>query len=182
MCYEGALNSLPPEAKLYNKGRGLIFELLNCICINPPKFEDKDITGVPFYALFIDFLDTRYGQAFFTNPKVNENLKNIFNAYQTMLKSSVSAKYLVEDSKYGWFSPATHKYVNWDEYYVDKKKPHWGFTNWNDWFTRPIKPEYRPIAPGNNIVVNSSDSFPLLYPKCGDLEGRNPATNVKAEN
>ena len=100
---------------------------MSSICVMPPKFEDQSITGVPFYAIFIDFLDTRYGQAFFSNPIVNKNLKHIFNAYQNMLKSKVSTKYLVADSEYGWFNPKTEKYVNWNDYYVYPDKPHWGF-------------------------------------------------------
>ena len=181
MCYEGALNSIPEGGELSCANRDQVFKMMSSICILPPKFEDQSITGVPFYAIFIDFLDTRYGQAFFSNPIVNTHLKHIFNAYQTMLKSDVSTKYLVADSEYGWFNPKTEKYVNWNDYYVYPKKPHWGFANWNDWFTRKIRPEARPIAPGKNIVVNSSDSFPLNYDRSG-LLGSNPARKVKAEN
>ena len=72
------------------------------------------------------------------------------------------------------------KYWNPDEYYVDKSKPHWGFNSWNDWFTRQVRPEARPIAPGDNVIVNSSDSFPLQY--TGLRTGRNPADNVRSQN
>ena len=70
--------------------------------MSPPKYEDASLNGVPIYALFIDFLDTRFGQAFFGHPTTNIHLKNIFNAYQVMLTSKVSLKYLTEEPD-GWF-------------------------------------------------------------------------------
>lgn len=87
MCFQGALNSIPTGGLLHHAPVDEVFQTLSKIAVTPPAFEAEDITGVPFYALFIDFLDTRFGQAFFTNPVVNHHLKNIFNDYQTMLSS-----------------------------------------------------------------------------------------------
>jgi phosphatidylserine decarboxylase len=138
------------------------------------------LPGIPFATLFIDLLSTRSGQTFFSQPKVNNHLKNIFNAYQQMLTSEVSLKYLTEEEPYGWFSPAAQARVNWDHHYVDKSEPHWGFKNWNDWFTRQIRPEARPIAAGKNAIVHSSDSFPLYYPP--GARGANPTVVQEAES
>jgi len=63
------------------------FIILNNIAQSPPKFENKDITGVPFYSLFIDLLNTYGGQNFLKDAQVNEHLKNITNDYANMLKS-----------------------------------------------------------------------------------------------
>ena len=98
LCYIGGLDSIPPNGCLHRDPPEQLFDTLNSICTNPPKFHNAKITGVPFYILFIDFLDTRKGQAFFANPIVNIHLKNIFGAYATMLKSKISLKYVVEDS------------------------------------------------------------------------------------
>lgn len=54
----------------------------------------------------MDFMDTHYGQAFFANPIVNEHLKKIFNAYQTMLMSPISLKYVNEEEPHGWMCPS----------------------------------------------------------------------------
>jgi phosphatidylserine decarboxylase len=180
MGYEGALDAIPEGGILAGDHPQRIFSLLSSICINAPKFHNASITGVPFYALFIDFLDTRYGQAFFSNPIVNSHLKNIFNAYQIMLRSKLSLEHVNECEPYGWLCPTAQKFVDWNDYYVDKSKPHWGFQSWNDWFIRPIKPEARPIAPGKNIIVNSSDSYPLYYPS--GVEGTNPTLSAKPQN
>ena len=182
MCYIGGLDSIPSKGCLHRDHPEQLFDTINSICINAPKFHDAKIAGVPFYILFTDFLDTRYGQAFFGNPIVNMHLKNIFGAYSTMLQSKVSLKYLVENSKYGWLSPKAQTFVDWDDYYVDKSKPHWGFKSWHDWFTRPIRPEARPIDERKNVIVHSSDSYPLIYPGNDLLEGRNPAHGVLTDN
>jgi phosphatidylserine decarboxylase len=125
-------------------------------------------------------LDTRYGQAFFSNPKVNEHLGKIFDAYNTMLKSVVSLKYLNEEEPNGWFCPTAQKHCDWDDYFVDREKPHWGFQSWNEWFSRPIRPERRPIAEGKNVIVQSSDSTPLFYPE--GSKGKNPCFKLKGED
>lgn len=95
-----------------------------------------------------------------------------------MLKSPTSLKYLTEEDPYGWFCPTAQKYVDWNEYNVDRSKPHWGFKSWNDWFIRTIKPEYRPVDQRENSIVHSSDSYPVHYPS--SKIGTNPATNVQA--
>lgn len=77
----------------------------------------------------------------------------------------------------GWFCPTAQQFVNYDDYYVDKNHPHWGYTNWNEWFIKKIRPEKRLIDPRANAIVNSSDSYPLQY-KPGQ-PGSNPAYNVK---
>ena len=179
MSMYGGIDAIPKGGVLHLHHPLVVMHMLSNICTTAPKFEDADITGVPIYALFFDLLDTRFGQALFLNPITNYHLKNIFNDYHIMLTSKVSLKYM-NTGQDGWFSSQAMNYWNPDEYYVDKSKPNWGFANWNDWFTRAVRPECRPIAPGNNVVVNSSDSFPLQYRD--NQIGRNPATNVKAEN
>ena len=140
--------------------------MMNNICISAPQFQDKDITGVPFYALFFDFLDTRFGMAFFGSTIVNTHLKNIFNAYSIMLQSDVSRKYMNKKEPYGWFSPAAvdEKRVNYADYYADTKLEDYGYKTWHDWFTRAIRPEARPIDTNPKVIVNSSDSYPVIYP------------------
>ena len=94
MCYEGAIDSIPEGGCMHGANYDAVFYMMNNICISAPEFQDKDITGVPFYALFFDFLDTRFGMAFFGSSIVNSHLKDIFNAYSIMLQSDVSLKYM----------------------------------------------------------------------------------------
>lgn len=62
--------------------------------MNPPVYENKDIIGVPFAILLFGLMNNRFGQVFFGNPKVNEHLKNIFDAYGNMLRNPISREVL----------------------------------------------------------------------------------------
>lgn len=47
---------------------------VNLAITTPPSFENKEITGVPVYALFVDYLECPQGQNFFSNKTVNSYL------------------------------------------------------------------------------------------------------------
>jgi len=64
-----------------------LFQTLSNICLEPPKFEDNRINGLPIYCIFIDLLDNRFGQTFFGSKVVNQHLKEVFNDYNIMLCS-----------------------------------------------------------------------------------------------
>lgn len=97
-----------------------------------------------------------------------------------MLESPDSLKYMNEEEPHGWLSPMSKEYIVWDDYFIDKTKPNWGFKNWNDFFIKPIRPERRPIDQRKNTIIHSSDSHPLFYPSPED--GQNPALNVQASS
>ena len=133
MCCQGALDTIDKKPTTqgsmdYDGCMVKLFEAVSSVCITPPIFRPTDIVGVPFYALFIDFLNTPFGEAFFANPIVNVHLKNVFDAYNNMLMSAVSLKHLNEE-KNGWFSPAatteipegrTEPYWNPNDYILNK--------------------------------------------------------------
>jgi hypothetical protein len=52
------------------------------------------MAGVPYYAIFKDFLDTRFGQEFFAFTRVDNYLHDVFEDYNIMLQSKVSLKWL----------------------------------------------------------------------------------------
>lgn len=82
--------------------------MMNSIATKPPEFRNAAIIGVPFYAIFIDFMDTRFGQAFFANSITNLHLKQIFNDYQIMLNSERSL-YHMNTSANGWLCEEANK-------------------------------------------------------------------------
>jgi phosphatidylserine decarboxylase len=152
---------------------------MSATCQTPPKFENADIVGVPFYSMFIDLMATRFGQNFFANPVTNYHLKQIFNDYQKMLLSDASAKHLNEEPD-GWFCPEAQKRANYEDYNLNRSKPHWGLKNWNDWFTRTLRPGARPVDPNPKGIVHSSDSYPVVYPE--GSKGANPTFNAQGHN
>lgn len=62
-----------------------------------------------------------------------------------MLDSPISLRYITCEEPNGWLCPTASRNTNWSEYYVDKEDLHWGFKSFNDFFTRPIRPEARPV-------------------------------------
>ena len=80
----------------------------------------------------------------------------------------------------GWFSPAALKRVNYDDHYVDRSRPDFGFDSWHDWFTRRIRPEMRLIDSDPKVVVHSADSYPVIFPGNEMVEFENPAFNAQA--
>lgn len=179
MCFTGGLEAIPEGGCLYGQTVDQVLATVSSIATSPPKFENIDLAGVPFFSLFTDFLTTRFGQAFFAHPRTNYHLRNIFNDYQNMLLSKLSLKYMTEDSD-GWLCEAADKKANYNDYIIDKSKAHWGFESWNDWFTRPLKPGVRPIDYNPKAIVHSSDSYPLFYPP--GTYGTNPTLNAQGDN
>ena len=72
-----------------------------------------------------------------------------------MLKSKESLMYLNAEEPYGWFSSKAVQIINYNDYECEPEKPHYGFTSWNDWFTRKLKAGARPIENINDpLVIN----------------------------
>ena len=80
-----------------------------------------------------------------------------------MLDSPFSLQYINCEEPSGWLCPTASKNINWDDFYVDKSRQNWGFKSFNDYFTRSIRPEARPIDPRSDSIVHSSDSSPLFF-------------------
>ena len=64
----------------------------------------------------------------------------------------------------GWFCKnAMKKMPKFDEEFkCDPKKPHHGFTSWDDFFTREFRDGVRPVAAPNDdaVIVNACESAP----------------------
>jgi phosphatidylserine decarboxylase len=144
-------------------------DTFSSICQTPPKFEDADIIGVPFYAVVIDLLNTEHGRFFFSIPEVNAYLKVIFDSYGEMLDSSASLLHM-NSQEGGWLSPEALKRVNYADFHCDPSAPNYGFKSWHDWFTREIREKARPFSHNENEIINNSESFPYAT---------SPYTNVQ---
>ena len=95
----------------------------------------------------------------------------MLDAWGSFLSSPESAKVLTEEPE-GWFSSEGisslesvanlyQKGPSFAELYqCDPKLPHYGFTSWDDFFTRLYRPGIRPVAePENdNVVANACES------------------------
>ena len=203
MCIEAGLAGIPEGGGLYGCTFEFLCEQLICIITTPPRCRYNSLDGVPFYTLFVDLLETKGGMGFFLSPVVNEHLKNIFGEYAAMLNSKESLKWVTDEPNGGWLyenqKPGqsndemvkpVQDWVDYSRFQCDTSKPHYGFKSWMDWFTRKIKPSRNklPKDDNENMIVSSSDSFPLYYPiaplpegRQGPDLGKNPRFNVKMD-
>jgi len=161
-----------PQVENYTE----MLRMMNHIMKTAPVFlviedEPAGLIGFPINAILDWSMGTTAGFAAFLNDKVNRHLKLILNAWGKHLLSEDSANVLNESPK-GWFGPAARKAMPCfkEEFICDPDEPHWGFSSWDDFFTRRFRPDVRPIADPDdeNIIVNACESAPYKI-----------ATNVK---
>ena len=139
--------------------------LINLAIARAPVCNDNMWSALPITALLFRPMGTIGGYAAFLNAKVNYHLKNILNAWGEFLKSPKSCDVLTTD---GWFSAAALKKLggNFEEDFIcDPTKPHYGFTSWDDFFTRKLRPNARPVACPDDlkVIVNACEAAPLNF-------------------
>ena len=142
-----------------------MLQLVNAIMTKAPEFNDTGLVGFPINAIFDWSMATSAGFAAFLDDRVNAQLKKILDEWGTFLKSSDSTSVLSDDPKTGWFGAAAQKKMpNFaEEFQCDPSAPHYGFTSWDDFFTRQFREGVRPIAdPGNDsVIANACESAPF---------------------
>lgn len=136
--------------------------VLNHILTTAPEYNETELVGFPINAI-LDFpMITPAGLAAFVEPRVNAMLKKVLSAWAVFLDSPDSL-YVLNTSSNGWMSSAARKAINIDEFVHDRKKPHWGFKSWNDFFIRQFKPGMRPVSEPDNdkVIVSACESAPF---------------------
>jgi len=106
---------------------------------------------------------TPTGFAFFTERRVNNLLKAILDKYGEYLKTEESCDVLVT-SYGGWFSPTSMAKMPGfvETFNCDTTKEHWGFTSFDDFFTRTLRADTRPVGKPDDpyTVVNACENTP----------------------
>ncbi|CAK7225745.1 hypothetical protein SBRCBS47491_005993 [Sporothrix bragantina] len=150
-----------------------MLDVLNHSFGRAPEWTDAaqsvGMVGVPLCAIFDYAMGTPSGHAAFLDPDVNRMLKKVLNAWGKYLTTPASAEVL-GDHETGWFGKVgikdlmevanapyktDHKFE--DMYVCDPTAKHYGYKSWDDFFTRQVRDEARPIAePNDNSVVNNA--------------------------
>lgn len=134
-----------------------LMQLINGVMTMSPAFDTSALVGCPLNAILDWIMCVPSGFEAFRSPLLNAQLKKVLNTWGDFLNSEASCAYLNTDSPKGWFCPEALETINMKEFQYDESKPYWGFTSWNDFFTRRFKPEARPVAePDNNKVITSA--------------------------
>ncbi|HEX4256572.1 MAG TPA: phophatidylserine decarboxylase associated domain-containing protein, partial [Streptosporangiaceae bacterium] len=117
--------------------------------------------ATPLGAVLDWTMGTRAGFAAYRDPRINAMIKKILNAWCEFLSSGDSL-YALNDSPSGWKSAEARQAIGIEQYEHDPKDEHWGFTSWNDFFTRRFKDGERPVASPDDdkVIVSACESTP----------------------
>lgn len=150
------------------------------------------LVGFPINAILDWAMGTSGGYVAFTNALVNQKLSVILNEWKNFLATNASQYVLIDGPilqpqpdythPIGWFSPdaleaiaamdplrgigndpqdATANFIY--NYRCDPTQPHYGFTSWDDFFTREFNPGVREVSQEDaapNVIVNACESAP----------------------
>jgi len=171
--------SYKPQVRDYKH----MLKLLNGIMTKAPTFNKTGVVGFPINAILDWSMGTEGGYAAFLNDKVNAMLKKVLNEWGIFLKSKDSLSVLNHKKKTGWlgdeamvamvkalpnnskkhFTPKQAKKIFQETFNCNPKdKKHWGFTSWDDFFTKTFRDGKRPVASPDkdNIIANACESAP----------------------
>ncbi|KAI1474381.1 Phophatidylserine decarboxylase-domain-containing protein [Daldinia eschscholtzii] len=150
--------------------------VLNHIFTQAPQWTDAafgvGMVGVPMVGIFDYVMATPSGHAAFLDPEVNKMMKKVLNEWGKFLKTPKSAEVLASH-KQGWFSQhglkdlmevanaplkTSHRFE--DMYVCDPSAKHYGYTSWDDFFTRQLREDARPVASPDNddVIANACES------------------------
>lgn len=163
---------LGPEATLIEKKHECIkikdydemLQLINAVLNTAPSFNETDLVGFPINAILDCAMATPAGTIFFLDKNVNEKLYGILSYWCEFLDSKDSL-YVLNSKSTGWMSQEAQGKIGIEQYRTQEQLelPHWGYTSWNDFFTRKFKDDnQRPIAEPNNdkVIVAPCESTP----------------------
>ncbi|CAH2806513.1 MAG: Phosphatidylserine decarboxylase (EC [uncultured Paraburkholderia sp.] len=153
-----------PTGKPQVRDYRVMLQLVNAIMTRAPEFNETGLVGFPINAIFDWSMATPGGFAAFLNADVNRVLKTVLNEWGCYLASTDSTYVLNTDPRTGWFGVDAMKAMPHfvEQFQCDPTKPHYGFTSWDDFFTRQFREGQRPIAAPNddNVIVNACESAP----------------------
>ncbi len=159
-----------------------MLELLNEIMTSSPPFNKTGLVGFPINAILDWSMGTEGGYAAFLNEKVNAMFKKVLNEWGIFLQSKDSRSVLNDDPETGWLGdhamvamvkampPYFHEKITPDQareifvktFHCQPEEKHWGFTSWDNFFTRTFREGVRPVADpeDENVIANACESAP----------------------
>ncbi len=142
----------------------LLLQLNAVLTVAPPYIppghgEATALVGTPFSAILIWTMGTPAGFAAYRNARINAMFKELLGVWTEFLNSEAS-RYVLNDSPSGWRSEEAQNQLNMQDYKYKPDAPYWGFSSWNQFFTREVKDGARPIdgKSDNKVVVAACDS------------------------
>lgn len=157
----------PPEGGIYVQTWQEAILLINQCVNEAPEYDSNLLCPVPMNGILNLPMETAAGNALFSNDKVNVLFKNVLNEWGQYLLSKDSCYVLTDSSTNpgGWFSPeALAAMPDFENTYIcDPSLPHYGYTSFDDFFTRRLKDGAREVEGANDqsIIVNACEAAPF---------------------
>ncbi|MGM0881690.1 MAG: phosphatidylserine decarboxylase family protein [Bacillota bacterium] len=149
----------------------MMLALIDHILTTAPEYVHPDeegygLIGFPINAILDWCMGTPAGFAFFLNNQVNECFRAILNRWCEFLDSDASL-YVLNTGENGWMCDSAKEQLHIEQFIYNPDDEHWGFTSWNNFFTREFKDGMRPIAEPDNpkVIVSACESAPYHISK-----------------
>ncbi|WP_392420381.1 phosphatidylserine decarboxylase family protein [Edwardsiella piscicida] len=150
--------------------------LMNVIMTHAPEFDESGLVGFPFNAILNWSMATQGGWSGFLDARINQHIKTILDAWAVFLSSADSTYVLSEDPRSGWFGEDARRAMPTfaSDFICDPTLPHYGFTSWDNFFTRQFREGVRPVAEPDNddVIVNACESAPYRLARRIQLRDR----------
>ena len=141
-----------------------MLRLINRLMSQAPSYDETVMAGLPLHAMLNWAMGTKSGFCAFLHPKVNSCLRIVLNEWGRFLKSPASRHVLHADSDSGWFGPAARKKMPdfTSDFECRPEEPYHGFGSWDEFFTRKLKPDARPVVRPDDdaVIANCCESAP----------------------
>ncbi|KAG6861946.1 hypothetical protein C0995_009130 [Termitomyces sp. Mi166 len=147
--FDGVFEALPVTS-VFNKGLKKLqgyetmLRLLNSVVTEAPDFATRDISFTSKVEIIVQWaFGFKSCRSVFRITKFRDEFENVLKEYTKFLSSSESAYVLRADNPDGWLSSAALQELELmgfkDLYVCDPTKPHYGYTSYDDFFTRRLK-------------------------------------------
>ena len=147
--------------------------LFNDILTEAPDYEQNDLVGFPINAILDWPMGTQAGFRVFVDDRVNQQFKMMFDVWSTFLTSSQST-YVLTTADNGWFGRyASEAMPDFNTTFkCDPQAPYYGFTSWDNFFTREFRDGVRPIDFAENDAIINSACESTVYNIARDVKIR----------
>ncbi|HEY4428928.1 MAG TPA: phosphatidylserine decarboxylase family protein [Solirubrobacteraceae bacterium] len=139
-----------------------LLRLINEVLTMAPEFgPEGSMVATPLGAILDWTMGTPAGFAAFRDPRINAMLRKILGVWCEFL-SGPDSLYVLNESPSGWKSPEAQRTIGIEQFEYDPEEEHWGFSSWNDFFTRRFKEGERPVASPDDdkVIVSACESTP----------------------
>jgi phosphatidylserine decarboxylase len=143
---------------------------LNYQIQSPIRYDDSPQIGTPINALLCWPMATNAGFAAFLRDDVNLIFQQMLQLWGKFLKNDVKSVKYVTSVGDGWLSTTAqsqkHGLANFLQTYIvpdPNDLIHYGFTSWDQFFTRKFQPGLRPLPspPNESVIVSAAESTPF---------------------